>query len=264
MNYRKPVPVRADRDGALRYAWLRAPPLRQIAKNQTQASFGSGRAHYLSFETLNSRPHMRVGNGSLPLPTRFACAARGRPRRQSPRVGFARAKPTLQTNHPGGAHEYILDHGITARLGGGPVADGRRAGRRAQGPGGRLHDGEPERAQAALRAGDRPQAHDRLRLDPQPDQGGDLRGAVRSRRRSGRRDEGCRRPRPLRGRADDRRRAGRLRRRLPGGRSQARRQHARRAQADAPQGAIDRHHPGQRGRRLCPAGVRTSRHRRRK
>ena len=64
-------------------------------------------------------------------------------------------------------------------------------------------------------------------------------------------------------RADDRHRAGRLRRRLPGRRPQARRRHARRAQADAAQGAIHHLHPGKRGRRLCAEGVRPSRHRRR-
>ena len=63
INRRKPVPERTDRGGTLRYAWLRAPPLRRIPQNQPQASFASGLAHYLSFEMLDSRPHMRVGKG---------------------------------------------------------------------------------------------------------------------------------------------------------------------------------------------------------
>jgi hypothetical protein len=33
INRRKPVPERTDRGGTLRYAWLRAPPLRRTPKN---------------------------------------------------------------------------------------------------------------------------------------------------------------------------------------------------------------------------------------
>ncbi len=51
INHRKPIPVHADRDGALRYAWLRAPPLRPIPEIPQ------------TFATLDPEPHMRVGKG---------------------------------------------------------------------------------------------------------------------------------------------------------------------------------------------------------
>ncbi len=53
INHRKPIPVHADRDGALRYAWLRAPPLRPIPEIPQ------------TFATLDPEPHMRVGKGAF-------------------------------------------------------------------------------------------------------------------------------------------------------------------------------------------------------
>ncbi len=61
INHRKPIPVHADRDGALRYAWLRAPPLRPIPEIPQ------------TFATLDPEPHMRVGkaDGSGLRPARW-------------------------------------------------------------------------------------------------------------------------------------------------------------------------------------------------
>jgi hypothetical protein len=52
---RKPVPTPRKRGGALRYAWLRAPPLREVDA-QTRQKKGA----------LDKRPHMKVvSRGSL-------------------------------------------------------------------------------------------------------------------------------------------------------------------------------------------------------
>ena len=66
-----------------------------------------------------------------------------------------------------------------------PIAGAQ--GGRAQGAGGRLDDGEPEGTRPAIRTRHRPQALDPFRLHAQPDQAGDIRRAVRPRRRPGRR-----------------------------------------------------------------------------
>ena len=70
--------MHADRDGALRYAWLRAPPLRPIPEIPQ------------TFATLDPEPHMRVGKGAFltVVPTRQMLNVGTR--------GHVRALPTLR------------------------------------------------------------------------------------------------------------------------------------------------------------------------
>ena len=75
INRRKPVPQRTDRGGTLRYAWLRAPPIRQISKSQPRPrsqpltqkpSYEGGakaplrRAHHLSSSAFPDGGHAVV------------------------------------------------------------------------------------------------------------------------------------------------------------------------------------------------------------
>ena len=63
INRRKPVPERTDRGGTLRYAWLRAPPLRQMQKTKPNPRS----------ECLTQKPSYEGGQSAACPPSQAEC-----------------------------------------------------------------------------------------------------------------------------------------------------------------------------------------------
>ncbi|MEH2499018.1 hypothetical protein V1294_005497 [Bradyrhizobium sp. AZCC 1678] len=83
INRRKPVPERTDRGGTLRYAWLRAPPLRRMQKITSKprlgcltqkASYEGGQRRTCAVPTIDVSDHAlkMVGTLRFAHPTKFS------------------------------------------------------------------------------------------------------------------------------------------------------------------------------------------------